>query len=155
MMQSESFLMFLDRDSAYVECTFWTYYIYIYIFIFIYIYILKFLKLRASNLKTASVPPFFVEWINHLTFKYLQCFKFKTKQLHGNGSISTYRNTVLIFNSSSAWLILFCFHQEAEVNTKQAKTFLLFAMIAIIRSFTWHKVNRDYIKLLLKKLCPL
>ena len=26
--------------------------------------------------------------------------------------------------------------EEAEVNTKQAKTFLLFAMIAIIRSFT-------------------
>ena len=81
--------MFLDRDSAYVECKF-------------YIYILKFLKLQACNLKTASVPPFFVEWINHLTFKHLQCFKFKTKQLHGKGSISTDRNTVLIFDSSSA-----------------------------------------------------
>ena len=34
MMQSESFLMFLDRDSAYVECKFWTYYIYIYIYIY-------------------------------------------------------------------------------------------------------------------------
>ena len=67
-----------------------------------YIYILKFLKLRAGNLKTASVPRFFVEWINHLTFKHLQCFKFKTKQLHGNGPVSTDRNTVLIFNSSSA-----------------------------------------------------
>ena len=130
----KTFNMLLNNDSISAECNFCSHLIYF-----------QFLKLKRYDVISNSITSICMEWFVHLTFKHLKFVKFKTKYLHGNGSINSSKKALLnnlTLPSPGSW-----------TRHKVSQNILTLWMVAMIRcKFIWCKVNRGFLPVILQKL---